>query len=108
MNLLYTPIDGINLERYEEIYRNAYWRAWDEKAQNTLERGSLMHDHAHEAGLRSVIDSLLDDAAKVCEEWGDAKVAKWSAIGDASMIEDAKSRAWDGLQCAAMIRALKP
>ena len=45
----------------------------------------------------------IAECARVCEEWGNAKVAKWSGT---ELETDAKSRAWDGLQCAAAIRAL--
>lgn len=45
----------------------------------------------------------IQEAARVCEEWGNAKVAKWSGT---ELETNAKSRAWDGLQYAAAIRAL--
>ena len=44
----------------------------------------------------------IQEAARVCE-WGNAKVAKWSGT---ELETNAKSRAWDGLQYAAAIRAL--
>lgn len=50
-------------------------------------------------------NDVLEEAAQVCEAWGNAKVMKWA--GDPEMLEDAKARAWDGLQCAAAIRELK-
>jgi len=52
-----------------------------------------------------VRDQVLEEAAMACEAWGNGKVAKWSDFPD--MHEDAKARAWDGLQCAAAIRAMK-
>lgn len=39
--------------------------------------------------------------AKVCEDWGTAKVIKWQ---DSELADDAKATAWDALQCAAAIR----
>lgn len=53
-------IEESDMERYEEIYRCAYWKAYDEKAANSLERGSIMHEWAHEAGLRAVIVAVID------------------------------------------------
>jgi hypothetical protein len=50
---------------------------------------------AYAAGLRR--------AAEVCREWGNARVARWTELGDEEMTENAKARAWDGLQCAAAI-----
>lgn len=50
-------------------------------------------------------DDVLEEAAQACVAWGNAKVMKWA--GDPEMLEDAKARAWDGLQCAAAIRELK-
>lgn len=50
-------------------------------------------------------DLALEEAAKACEAWGNAKVAKWQ--DDPEMGEDAKARAWDAVQCAVAIRALK-
>jgi hypothetical protein len=50
-------------------------------------------------------DAVLEEAAMACESWGNEKVAKWA--DDPEISEDAKARAWDGLQCAATIRKLK-
>jgi hypothetical protein len=47
----------------------------------------------------------LEEAAQACEAWGNAKVANWSDLGG-EMLEDAKARAWDSIQCANAIRSL--
>lgn len=57
------------------------------------------------AGAVAVRNAALEEAALACMDWGDELVLKWQ--NDEEMFTNAKARAWDGIQCAARIRALK-
>jgi len=57
------------------------------------------------AGGAADRDAVLEEAALACSDWGDELVIKWQ--NDEEMFTNAKARAWDSLQCAARIRALK-
>jgi hypothetical protein len=59
---------------------------------------------AEQASVLAVRAAALEEAAQACEAWGDGKIVKWA--DDDEMLEDAKARAWDGIQCAVAIRAL--
>ena len=48
----------------------------------------------------------IEEAAKACVTYGDDLVRKWELHDNEAMIEDAKSRGWTCLQCAAACRAL--
>jgi predicted Zn-ribbon and HTH transcriptional regulator len=74
-------------------------------AQNIINDLRAERDAA-QAQLAKVRQETIEDCAKLCEKWGDDMVEKWSKIGYASMLAAAKSRAWDGLMCAAAIRKL--
>ena len=60
-NELAAELGPTRLDRYKRIYRDAYWKAWDVKADEQIERDALMKAHAHDAGLRAVILAVLAD-----------------------------------------------
>ena len=89
--------------------------AWEVEFGNGEVELWSVKDHSSEPAFGEIVTALyaqspsavraaaIAECARVCEEWGNAKVAKWSGT---ELETDAKSRAWDGLQCAAAIRAL--
>lgn len=92
-------------EQQLTVLRIAVWGEFPYHAFN-----EALNNHAQAAfalGHAAGQEAMRERAETACKEWGNAKVQKWSEIGDESMVEDAKSRAWDGLQCAAAIRALE-
>lgn len=58
-----------------------------------------------EASLKAAVEAEREACAKACVEWGNACVERWAKHDDEEMLDNAKGRAFDSIQCAARIRA---